>query len=223
MECKFFFENFKMKVGETMNDIENNIVRQAIQGDHDAFERLVLSYEKKIYNIAYQMFGNEQDAYDASQDIFIKLYKNISSFQFDSAFGTWLHRLAVNTCIDEYRKKKRHNQHNYSIDEKILTDGSDEIERQLPDRSLTPEAIILQQETVDEVQEAIQALKEDFKVVIILRDIRGHTYEEIALMIACELGTVKSRLARARTALKNIILENREQKLTKVVKPIRDS
>lgn len=195
-----------------VNEIENNIVRLAAQGDIDAFERIVLSYEKKVYNIAYQMFNNEQDAYDCSQEIFIKLYKNIHSFSFESSFSTWLHRLAVNTCIDSYRKKKRQNQNLESLDEPVETEETNRVQKQFADPSLTPEQKTVQNETVNEVRNAINHLKEEFKVIIILRDIRGHTYEEIAEILECNIGTVKSRIARARSSLKDIILKCREQK-----------
>lgn len=195
-----------------MNDIENKLIRKAIDGDVDAFEKIMLSYEKKVYNISYQMFGNEQDAYDASQEVFIKLYKNIHSFKFDSSFATWLHRIAVNTCIDEYRKKKKHvQQAAYSFDESIENESSS-IKRQIEDHALNPEQQIVQDETVNEVRYAIDQLKEEHKMIIILRDIRGHSYEEVSEILECSVGTVKSRLSRARSALKNIILENREQK-----------
>ncbi|MBC7959541.1 MAG: sigma-70 family RNA polymerase sigma factor [Vallitaleaceae bacterium] len=195
-----------------MNDLENKLVNRAIKGDSDAFEKIVLTYEKKVYNIAYQMFGNEQDAYDASQEVFIKLYKNIQSFKFDSSFATWLHRIAVNTCIDEYRKKKKHfQQAAYSLDEPIENDFAT-VHRQIEDKALSPEQQVVQNETVGEVRQAIDLLKEEHKMILILRDIRGHSYEEICEMLDCSMGTVKSRLSRARISLKNIILESREQK-----------
>lgn len=194
-----------------MNDIENALVKRAINGDTDAFENIVIMYEKKVYNIAYNMFGNEHDAYDSTQEVFIKLYKNIHSFKFDSSFSTWLHRIAMNTCIDEYRKKKRQNKQAYSLDEPIETE-SNNIDRQLKDPSLTPEQQIIQLEEVTQVREAISALKEDHKVIIILRDIRSHSYDEISEILNCSVGTVKSRLSRARIALKDIIIQQREHK-----------
>lgn len=193
------------------NDIESAWIKKAMSGDMEAFEKLVITYEKKVYSIAFNMFGNEHDAYDASQEVFIKLYKNIHSFKFDASFSTWLHRIAMNTCIDEYRKKKRHHQKAYSLDEPIdYEDG--EIDRQIKDPSNTPEQYLVQKEQVDEVRKAINDLKEDHKVIIILRDIRGYSYEEISEILKCSVGTVKSRLSRARNALKDIILEQREHK-----------
>ncbi len=195
-----------------MDDLERHLISKAISGDVDAFEKIVLTYEKKVYNIAYNMFTNEQDAYDASQEVFLKLYKNLHSFKFDSSFATWLHRIAVNTCIDEYRKKKKHlQQAAFSFDEPLENESSS-IKRQIKDDGLTPEEQIVKHETVSEVQRAIENLKEEHKTIIILRDIRGHSYEEVAEILACSVGTVKSRLSRARSALKQIILDMREQK-----------
>ena len=193
------------------NDIENAWVKQAMNGNIEAFEQLIYQYEKKVYSIAFNMFGNEHDAYDVSQEVFIKLYKNINSFKFDSSFSTWLHRITTNTCIDEYRKKKRHNQMAYSLDDPIDYEGN-EIDRQIKDSNHTPEESIVHKEQVNEVRKAILMLKEDHKMIIILRDIRGHSYEEIAQILKCSVGTVKSRLSRARNALKDIIIEQREHK-----------
>ncbi|PKM50704.1 MAG: RNA polymerase subunit sigma-24 [Firmicutes bacterium HGW-Firmicutes-7] len=189
-----------------MNDIENSLIKKAIRGDSDAFEKIVLMYEKKVYNIAFNMFGNEHDAYDSSQEVFIKLYKNIHSFKFDSSFGTWLYRIAMNTCIDEYRKKKRQNKQAYSLDEPIENESSN-IDRQLRDPAMTPEQQIVQLEEVMRIRKAIGELKEDHRAIVILRDIRGHSYDEISEILHCSVGTVKSRLSRARIALRDIIIE----------------
>lgn len=191
------------------NDIEKMLIKKAIKGDVDAFEKIVLFYEKKIYNIAFQMFKNEHDAYDASQEVFIKVYKSIDKFNFNASFSTWLHRIAVNTCIDEYRKKKRKT--HISLDEPVETE-SNSIERQIEDKSMTPEEVIIQNENVNEMRAAIRQLNEDHRIIIILRDIKGYSYEEITNILECSIGTVKSRLSRARNALKNIIVENKEQK-----------
>jgi len=193
------------------NDIENAWVKKAMNDDMEAFEQLVYIYEKKVYSIALNMFGNEHDAYDVAQEVFIKLYKNIHSFKFDASFSTWLHRIVTNTCIDEYRKKKRHQQKAYSLDEPIDYEGN-EMDRQIKDTGQTPEEVIIHKEQVNEVRKAISLLKEDHKMIIILRDIRGHSYDEISEILKCSVGTVKSRLSRARNALKDIIIEQREHK-----------
>lgn len=199
-----------IKTGGVYVDNGLKVIRSAIKGDHQAFEQIVYTYEKKVYNIAYQMFGNSHDASDASQEVFIKIYQKLNQFKFDSAFSTWLHRISVNTCIDLYRKKKRQNKDSFSIDKDIATEESS-VSFELVDSGQTPEEQILQNEQVSEVREAIQELKEEQKTIIILRDIQGFSYEEIADILDCNIGTVKSRIARGRKSLKEIILKKREQ------------
>jgi RNA polymerase sigma-70 factor (ECF subfamily) len=191
-------------------DIQLSVIRNAIKGEENAFETIVYTFEKKVYNIAYQMFGNEHDAYDASQEVFIKIYQKINQFKFDSAFSTWLHRISVNTCIDLYRKKKRQNKNSFSLDKEITTKEST-ITFELKDDNLTPEENVIQNENVKEVRMAINKLSDEHKMIIILRDINQYNYNEIAEILDVNLGTVKSRLARGRKSLKEIILKKREQ------------
>lgn len=195
-----------------LNEVEHKLIKKAISGDNKAFETLIMPYEKKVYNIALQMFKNEHDAYDAAQEVLIKIYRNLSKFKFESAFSTWLHRLAMNTCIDEYRKRKRHMTHTTSMDQ--TRNDEDTPVRQFEDQSLTPEQKVLQKEVVDEVRDAMSDMKAEQKMLIIYRDIQGLTYDEIAAILECNLGTVKSRISRARKALKEIIVKKREQTAT---------
>lgn len=190
------------------NELEYKLIRQAIDGDQHAFEQLIIPYEQKVYNIALQMFKNEHDAKDSAQEVFIKVYKNLVKFNFESAFGTWLHRLTMNTCIDEYRKRKRHMTHTTSMANSNDDDGP---VRQFKDEKKTPEEQMIQNEVVAEVRTAMDHLKEEQKLLLIYRDIQGYTYDEIAEMLECNLGTIKSRISRARKALKEIIVKNREQ------------
>lgn len=192
-------------------EIDGTIISKAMEGDQAAFEQIVYAFEKKVYNIAYRMFGNEHDALDASQEIFIKLYKNIHHFKFNSSFSTWFHRMIMNTCIDEYRKKNRQNKQAYSLDEPIHTQD-DEIERQQRTKDLEPEELFLKKEKIKEIQRALSALKEEHRAMIILRDVRGHSYEEISQILDCSIGTVKSRISRARSSMKKELLLLREQK-----------
>lgn len=195
------------------NDIEYQLIKKAIKGDVNSFETMVYQYEKKVYNIAYRMFGNEHDAYDASQEVFIKIYQKLDQFKFDSAFSTWLHRLATNTCIDLYRKRKRQTKDQFSIDKEIYTKEST-VTFDIEDDKHTPEEKAVQNETVNEVRTAINQLKEDHKAVLILRDINQMSYQEVADILDVSVGTVKSRINRARNALKEKILAIREQNST---------
>lgn len=183
--------------------IDNEMIKKASCGDVSSFEAIVYAFEKKVYLIAYSIFKDEQDAYDASQEVFIKLYKKMNSFHFESSFSTWVHRLALNTCIDEYRKKKKLHT-NISINQRY-PDEKNEIYEQIEDTSPLIEDIIIANEGLENIKNAIERLKDDQKSVIILREIQGLQYDEIAQILECSVGTVKSRIARARQSLREIL------------------
>ncbi|WP_244971252.1 RNA polymerase sigma factor [Vallitalea guaymasensis] len=192
-----------------LHDMEKTIIKKAKKGDKDAFEKLIIKYEKRVYNIAYQMFGNEHDANDMAQEVFIKIYKSLDKFNFKSSFSTWIHRITVNTCIDEYRKKKKNNKVE-SMDESMeQQDGV--IHKQFVDKGLTPEEKVIKNENILFIRESINELKEEHKMIIILRDIKGYSYDDIADILGISIGTVKSRISRARLSLKKIIIEKKEQ------------
>ncbi|GKX30017.1 RNA polymerase sigma factor [Vallitalea longa] len=192
-------------------DIEKTIIKKAKKGNKDAFEKLVMNYEKRVYNIAYQMFGNEHDANDMSQEVFIKVYKSLDKFNFKSSFSTWIHRITVNTCIDEYRKKKK----NYQVEsmDETMEQQDGTVHKQFVDKSLTPEEKAIKNENVRFIRESIDELKEEHKMIIILRDIKGYSYDDIADILDISIGTVKSRISRARASLKKIIKETQEQNI----------
>ena len=182
------------------------LIKEAQKGNTESFGKLVMSYEKFIYNTAFRMFSNQEDAKDIAQEALIKAYKNIDKFDFNSSFSTWLYRITVNTCIDELRRRK--GKETYS------TDSDDEetgLSIQLADTAGSAEEAIMEKETVFEVRNAINMLAEEHKAVIILRDIQDLSYEEVAETLDINIGTVKSRLARARKKLKDIIVAQREQ------------
>jgi len=195
-----------------LKSIEKKSIEQAIAGDNKAFESLILKYEGKIYAIAFKVFKNEADAYDTAQEICIKVYKKLSQFKFESKFSTWLYRLATNTAIDEYRKRKRKYAHESSFD--VKTDnGEEHIAMQIIDSGDTPEQAFLRKEKKRQVWEALNQLKEDQKTIIVLKDIEGLSYQEICEELDIGLGTVKSRLSRSRIALKSILEVKWEQNL----------
>ena len=182
------------------------LIKKAQKGDSNAFGELIMAYEKFVFNVACKMFSNPEDAEDIAQDVLIKAYKNIDKFDFNSSFSTWLYRITTNTCIDEMRKRK--GKETYSIDEEDEESG---LSLQIKDTSPDAEETVIQQETVSEVRRAIDKLSEEHKTVIILRDLQDLSYEEVADTLGINVGTVKSRLARARKNLKDIILKDREQ------------
>lgn len=191
-----------------MDYIEKILIKKAQKGKMYAYEKLILKYEKMVYNVAFKMFYNEQDAYDISQEVFIKVYQSIQTYNFTSKFSTWLYRITVNTCIDEIRKRKA--KATLSIDE-LYSKGEKINDNEFDKRTETPEEIIIKKESNNEIINLINKLNDNHKTIIILRDINNLSYEEIAYILDCQLGTVKSRLSRARMKLKELYLLNMEQ------------
>lgn len=186
---------------------EKLLIEKSQKGDVSSFEKLIDKYQVVAYNIAYRMVGNKDDAYDITQEALIKVYKSIKKFKGNSSFSTWLYRIVTNTCIDAIRKQKKVK--TYSIDKPIETsEGS--FTRELCDEKNKPEDIYERKETKEKVQEAIKKLPEQYRIVIILRDIQSFTYEEISESIDCPLGTVKSRINRGRILLKDILQKDME-------------
>ncbi|NLB88242.1 MAG: sigma-70 family RNA polymerase sigma factor [Syntrophomonadaceae bacterium] len=187
--------------------LEEQLVKKSLQGDTEAFEELVFQYQNKIYALAYRYMGNEEDAYDMTQEAFLKAYRSLRTFKGDSSFGTWLYRVATNVCLDELRRRKRRIT-TLSLDEPLATDEG-EVEKEIPDTSPTADIIYEQKEFSKYIQNTLDQMKAEHKTVIILRDVMELSYEEIAEILNCSLGTVKSRLSRARNALRKK-LEDRE-------------
>jgi len=186
----------------------DDLLRRAASGDMDAFEELIRGYERLIFNITYRVLGNADDAKDASQEVLIKIYKNLHKCANMKAFKSWVYTVANNTCIDEIRKRK--NKTADSLDKFIQTEDG-EIEKQLPADDVTPEESLLRKERRKDLQAAICQLSPQHRTLIVLRDIKGLSYNELADATGTSLGTVKSRLSRARLQLCQIILESKEQ------------
>lgn len=185
---------------------EKLLVKRAKKGNISAFEELIIEHESKVYNIAYRILNNEEDAKDLSQEVFIKAFNSLHKFREDSSFSTWLYRIAMNTCIDELRKRK--GRESYSIDRDIQTDEGT-IPREFQDKQLNPEEELMNKELASQIQWALNHLSETYKEVIILRDFQGFDYKQISQILGCPLGTVKSRISRARTELKNVLIKEK--------------
>lgn len=190
------------KGGEKMID-EKILISKAKEGDKKAFEEIISLYEKKVFSTIYYMVKNENEVEDIAQEVFVKIYKNLKNFKEESSLYTWIYRITINVCIDELKKKKNV----VYIDEKIETaDG--EMEMQLEDTAKGPEHLAEDEELKRKITNCIRKLPIDQRTMIILRDIKGFTYMEIAEMTKINLGTVKSKINRARTALKQILEED---------------
>ena len=196
---------------------ELKLVERSKGGDLTAFEDLVLMYQKRIYNLSFRMMGNEEDACDMTQEAFLKAFKSIRKFNSKSTFGTWVYRIAVNTCIDELRKRKKVKLYPIVHNDNLRGDGS----RLIVDTGDLPEERIERRETAEQVQRAINNLAKEHKAVIILRDIQGRTYSDIADILKLNLGTVKSRISRARQSLKEELISQGELEIQKSVKSVR--
>ncbi|MBR2852240.1 MAG: sigma-70 family RNA polymerase sigma factor, partial [Anaerotignum sp.] len=178
------------------------------QGDMLAFEELILKHEKIVYNVALRMMNHSEDAKDISQEVFLKAYRSLGNFDERSQFSTWLYRITHNTCIDEMRKRK--GKQSYSLEEELENEEGS-MQRQIADEGDTPEESLLREEQKSEILQALDTLSEEHKAAVILRDVKGLSYEEIAEILELSLGTVKSRISRARNQLKKEILKIREQ------------
>lgn len=181
---------------------EEQLINRAQSGDKKAFELLINDHFKKIYNIAFRIAGNADDASDMTQEVMIKLFRNIGSFGGNSKFSTWVYRVATNTCLDELKKLRRHSA--YSINNEIDT-GEGELLYEVEDTAPTPDKLAEKSELSGIVAKAINSLSAEHRIVITLRDIQGFSYEETAKIIGCSEGTVKSRISRARASLKKIL------------------
>lgn len=190
-----------------MGHDEQVLLEKAKAGDVSAFEELIESYQKKIYNLSYRIIGNYDDAADMAQEVLIRIFRSIASFKGQSSFSTWIYRITTNVCLDEIRRKK--NKKIISLDEEIrMEDG--EIKRQIMSDDLQPDAVAEQEELRSIVSNAINSLPDDHRLVITLRDIQGLSYDEISTVLDCPIGTVKSRISRARLALKKLLSTRRE-------------
>ncbi len=171
------------------------------QGDPVAFEEMVRALTPTIYKLAFTLMGNEHDAKDAVQETFIKVYKALPQFRGDSSVQTWVYRIASNTCKDMLRSIGRF---------QAVSPDDEDVFLQIPDSAPTPEDAAITKEKQAQVRAAINALPTDYRLVILLCDINGLSYIEAAQSLDCPLGTVKSRLARARSLLLKTLSKNRE-------------
>ena len=183
---------------------DKEVIERVLAGDNDAFGLLVEKYQTKVYNLALRMCGNEDDAFDLSQDSFLRAWKSLGSFQFESSFSTWLFRLSSNICLDFLRAKKRR----AAVSLTMVSDEDEETQLDLPDGGPTPEEAALAAEDRQILMQAINSLPADQRQIITLRAINDLSYTQIAEILNIQEGTVKSRLSRARTALRNKLLQN---------------
>ena len=183
---------------------EAKVIRAVLDGNTNAFDDLVLEYQDRVYHIALRMTGNEEDAFDLSQETFLKAYRTLKSFRGEASFGTWLYRMASNLCVDFLRKKKRRGASSLvSLDEEEAPGRP----RELPDLRYEPQNELERKETREKLRAGLRKLPEEQRLILVLRDVEGLSYQEIGDVLRLELGTVKSRIYRARARLAALLTE----------------
>ena len=175
-----------------------SLVRRVQCGDKGAFDALVLKYQHKLVKLVMRYVRNPAEAEDIAQEAFIKAYRALPQFRGDSAFYTWLYRIAINTAKNAVVSRDR-SPIEYDLD-RNNTDESYDMQGRMKD-SETPEGLVLTDEIRSTVNAAIEALPEDLRAAIVLRELEGLSYEEIAATMDCPVGTVRSRIFRAREAI----------------------
>jgi RNA polymerase sigma-70 factor (ECF subfamily) len=181
------------------------LVRRVQRGDKGAFDALVLKYQHKLVKLVMRYVRNPAEAEDIAQEAFIKAYRALPQFRGDSAFYTWLYRIAINTAKNAVVSRDR-SPIEYNIDRNDATEESYDMQGRMKD-SETPEGLVLTDEIRTTVNAAIDALPEDLRTAIVLRELEGLSYEEIAEAMDCPVGTVRSRIFRAREAIDHRLRE----------------
>lgn len=181
-------------------DNEQTLIYHARRGDLNAFNRLVLHYQDQVYTTAYRIMGDPDSAADTTQETFITAFRRLETYR-GGSFRAWLIRIATNTCYDELRRRKRRPA--TSIED--LSSAESDDGPPLPDHSASPEEIAEQHELNAAVQGCIGALNEDQRLVLVMSDIQGFSYQEIAATMGVQMGTVKSRLSRARLSVRQCL------------------
>jgi len=170
------------------------------------FENVFLQYQKMIYNLAWRIMGNKEDAEDITQEVAMKIYRNLHKCKGEGFLSAWIGKITHNTCMDVLRRKK--GKYTTSLDD-VVELGDGEVQVQMQDNEASPEELLLQKEISGQIESALQKLPPEFRSLVVLRDVNGYSYEEIAEILDLPKGTVKSRIFRGRIKLKDILL--REQ------------
>lgn len=191
-----------------METDEKVLISLCKRGDLSAYDRLMQRYEKRVYALCFRMAGNQDDAADLAQEAFLKAFRALPSFNGQAQFSTWLYRIVTNTCLDERRRQARRPQL-FSLDKPLNTEDG-QLALTLLAEASDPLATALSQETEIEIRTLLSMLPAEQRIVLVLRDMEGYSYDEIARMLNLNGGTVKSRLNRARRKLRELYLEKEE-------------
>jgi len=192
----------RRKLKQRLLDKDQELIGRFLKGDEGAFNRLVLSYQNKVYGLCCRMMGNFEEAEEVAQEVFITVYKSLGEFRGDSRFSTWLYRITVNHCKNRLKYLGRRKYYQSESLDCPIESGDGEIRMQIADENLDPMEQMEQKEVQALVQRKLEELDDEQKIVLMLRDIEGMSYQEIAEILDLREGTVKSRIHRARLELK---------------------
>ena len=181
---------------------EQELAARAGAGDTAAFEQLVRDHQNRVFSLAFRMVNDREEAEDLAQEAFLKAWQGLPSFQGDSSFSTWIYRLTTNVCIDFLRKQKRRR----DIEPVASLDDGDNPIPEPSDPGLDPHRQMEQAERSQVLSRGLRALPDHQRQILVMREISGLSYQEIGAALELDLGTVKSRIARARLALRKILL-----------------
>lgn len=190
-----------------MDTTEKKLIELSVSGDIEAFETLIQSHQKKVYNIALRMTKNPEDAQELAQDAIVRAFTSIGKFRGDSSFSTWLYRITINVCTDFLRKK---NKAVLISMEQGAASNDNQQGIQVEEEAPGPEELAEKKQLKKLVREAMDSLSDEHRQVLILRDIMDLSYKEIANTLNLNEGTIKSRINRARAGLKKIITQRAE-------------
>jgi RNA polymerase sigma-70 factor (ECF subfamily) len=188
-----------------MQENEQALIQAAQRGDLNAFNALVLAYQDSVYTVAYRILGEAHAAADAAQEAFILAYRRLTTYR-GGSFRAWLLRITTNQCYDELRRLRR----KPSISVEDLPDAESDDGPALSADTDTPEQIVQQRELQNAIQQCINSLSPDQRVVLVMSDVEGFSYQEIADQVGVNLGTIKSRLSRARAGVRDCLQSVKE-------------
>ena len=185
--------------------IEKGVIDSCRAGDERAFGQIVLAYQKRVYNIAYRMLGNKEEAKDLAQEVFLSVFESIKDLREEVKFEAWLIQITLNHCRNrwKYLKRRRYFQSD-SLDSAVETDDG-EMTKQIYDPSDNPETLFEKKMIQDLIQRGLLQLKEEQRELIVLRDLQGLSYQEMGELFCLPEGTIKSKIHRARMDLKEIL------------------
>lgn len=189
---------------------ESVLVADLRCGVESAYEALILRFEQPVYNIVSRLLEDPDDAADVVQEVFLKVFRNIASFRQDSTLKTWIYRIAVNEARNHRRWFSRHRKQEVGLEREVYDEAGEAQQEWLPDPGRSPFELTMDRETRQLIEDALLQVNPRFRAALVLREIEGLSYEEIAEILDISLGTVKSRILRGRDALKKCLAERLE-------------